>query len=150
MRDALLIVHILGVSTWFGANMVQMFVTPRMSKAGHAVAAEWQRTVVAMGKVLYPVAAVVVLLSGFGLLGTSNNVFSLSDTFIIVGVVMVVIGAALGMAFFGPHGEKAAAAYTEGDSDRGTAMVRRTAGMGTLDTALLVVTIAAMVMKWGI
>jgi hypothetical protein len=63
MRDALLIVHILGVSTWFGANMVQMFVTPRMSKAGHAVAAEWQRTVVAMGKVLYPVAAVVVLLS---------------------------------------------------------------------------------------
>jgi uncharacterized membrane protein len=150
MRDTLLIVHILGVATWFGANMVQMFVTPRMSRAGNAVAADWQRTVVAMGKVLYPVAAVAVLLTGFGLLGTSNNVFSLSDTFVIVGIVMVVVGAVLGMAFFGPQGEKAAAAYTVGDNDGGTAIVRKVAGVGALDTALLVVTIAAMVTMWGI
>jgi uncharacterized membrane protein len=150
MRDTLLIVHILGVAAWFGTNMVQMFVTPRMSKTGDAMAAEWQRTVVAMGKVLYPVAAVAVLLTGFGLLGTSNSVFSFSDTFVIVGIAMVVVGAVLGMAFFGPQGEKAAAAYTAGDSAAGTAIVRKTAGMGALDTALLVVTIAAMVMKWGV
>jgi hypothetical protein len=150
MRDGLLIVHILGVATWFGTNMVQMFVTPRMSKTGNTMAAEWQRTVVAMGKVLYPVAAVAVLVTGFGLLGTSNSVFSFSDTFVIIGIVMVVIGAVLGMAFFGPQGEKAAVAYTSGDGAGGTAIARRTTGMGALDTALLVVTITAMVMKWGV
>jgi uncharacterized membrane protein len=150
MRDGLLIVHILGVATWFGANMVQMFVTPRMSKAGDAAAAEWHRSVVAMGKVVYTVAAVAVLLTGFGLVGTSNDVFSFSDTFIIVGIVVVVIGAVLGMAFFGPQGEKAAAAYTAGDNTGGAAIVRRTAGMGALDSALVVVAVAAMVMKWGV
>lgn len=150
MRDGLLIVHILGVATWFGANMVQMFVTPRMSKAGDAAAADWQRTVVAMGKMLYTAAAVVVLVTGFGLVGTSNDLFSYSDTFVIIGIVMVVIGAVLGMAFFGPQGEKAAAAYESGNSAGGTAIVRKTAWMGALDTGLMVVTVAAMVMKWGL
>jgi hypothetical protein len=150
MRDTLLIVHILGMATWFGANMVQMLVTPRMSKAGDAVAAEWQRTLLAMGNVLYPVAAFTVLLTGFGLLATSNSLFSISDTFVIVGIAMFVFSAVLGMAFFGPQGKKTAAAFTAGDSAVGTALVRKTARLGALDTALLVVTIAAMVMKWGI
>ena len=150
MRDALLIIHILGVATWFGANMVQMFVTPRMSRTGDAAAAEWQRTVVAMGKMLYPVAAVAILLTGFGLVGTSDGAFSFSDTFVIVGIVMVVIGAVLGVAILGPQGEKAAAAYTSGDGASGTAIVRKIAGVGALDTALLIVTVSAMVMKWGL
>lgn len=150
MRDGLLIVHILGAATWFGANMVQMFVTPRVGKAGDTAAAQWHRTVVAMGKMLYPVAAVAVLLTGFGLVGTSNGVFSFSDTFVIIGIVMVVIGAVFGIAFFGPQGEKAAAAYTAGDGAGASAIVRKIAGVGALDTALLVVTVSAMVMKWGI
>ena len=150
MSDVLLIVHILGVGAWLGASAVQFFMAPRMRKADIATAASWQRSTVAMGTGLYAPAAVVVMVTGFGLVGTSDGAYSVSDTFVIIGIVMVVVGAVIGIRLLGPAGEKAATAYEADDRAGGDAAAARVGMIGTVDTLLLIVAITAMVMKWGL
>ena len=150
MSDVLLIVHILGVSAWFGASAIQFFMAPRMRKAELAAAASWQRSTVAMGTGLYAPAAIIVMVTGFGLVGTSDGAYTVSDTFVIIGIVMVVVGAVIGIRLLGPNADKAAAAYEADDRAGGDAAAARTAMIGTVDTILLIVTITAMAMKWGV
>jgi len=150
MSDVLLIIHILAAAAWFGANMVQFFMASRMGTADTATAAVWQRSIVALGTRLYAPAAIVALVSGFGLVGTSDGAYAYSDPFVAVGIVMVAIGAVLGVRFFGPQAEKAAAAYDSDDRSGGDAIVGRVGKVGAIDSVLLIATVAAMVMKWGV
>ena len=127
------------------------YMSPKIATAGRNGQLRTPRHIIQlMAKMLYTLAVVVVLLAGFELLATSNCLFSFSDTFVILGIVMIVIDKALEIAFFGSQSEKADAAYTAGGSADASTIVRRTVGTGALDTALLVVTIAAMVTKWCI
>ena len=150
MRNTLLVLHIVGAAAWLGANITQAIATPGFVKAGGEPAANWWATTVRMGKVLYPPAAAVVLLSGIFLVVTSDGGYQFSDAFVGVGMAMVVIGAVLGVTVFGPTGEKAAGLRRAGD-DAGAqiteAKIRR---FGTIDTVLLVLTIVAMVTRWGV
>ena len=150
MESALLIVHILAAATWFGANVVQFFVTPRMTKADSVAAAEWHRMTVAMGVRIYAPAAILLFITGFGLIGVSDGAFLVSDTFVIIGIVMVVIGAVLGIRFSGPQGEKVAAAYDDGDRAAAEALVGRVIRVGAVESLLVIFTIAVMVWKWGV
>ena len=106
MEDLLLIVHILAAGTWFGTNMVQFFVTPRMRKASPTAAASWHRMTVGLGMFIYSPAAVLLFITGFGLIGVSDGAYSMGDAFVLLGIVAVVIGAVLGIRFFGPRGER--------------------------------------------
>ena len=148
MENALLIVHILAAAAWFGANVVQFVVGPRMKKADSAVAASWQRMLVSMGMSLYAPAAVLIFITGFGLVGMIPG-SSVSDTFVIIGIAMVVLSAVLGIRFFGPQGEKTAAAYESGDRAAAEAIIGKTLPVALVDSALLVFTIAVMVLKLG-
>ena len=150
MSDVLLIVHILAVAVWFGANVVQFFMAPRMGKADIAIAAAWQRSIVAMDTRLYTLAAIVALVTGFGLVGTSDGAYAYSDPFVAIGIVTVAIGAVLGIRFFAPQAEKAAGAYDSDDRSGGDAIVGRVGKVGAIDSVLLIATVAAMVMKWGV
>ena len=149
MRDVLLIIHILGAAAWFGANVVQTMVNPTIGRAGSTVAAHWLRTTVKMGTRLYSPAAVVILLSGIGLVLVSEGVYEFSDLFVSVGFLVVIVGAALGMAVFAPTGRKAADAYEAGDTEAVQASEHRLALFGILDTVLLVVVITLMVLRLG-
>ena len=53
------------------------------------------------------------------------------------------------MRVFGPNADKAAAAFESDDDAGGSAVVSRTMPWSGLDTGLLVVTIVAMVNRWG-
>lgn len=148
MQNLLLILHILGAATWFGANMVQMVVNPRIGDSGPQVAASWLRTTVKLGRVLYMPAALLILASGIGLVLNSDG-YEFSDTFVSVGFLVVIVGAVLGMAVFGPTGRKAADAYESGDTQVVRASERRLAGFGILDSALVLIAIVLMVMRFG-
>lgn len=149
METALLLIHILGAAAWFGGSVIQAYVTPRVSAAGGATAASWQRVIVGLGKHVYPPAAVVVLITGFGLVGVSDGVYGYGDPFVVVGILMVVVGAALGIRLFGPLAEKTAAAFDDGDHPTAEGLLKRAAGFGILDTLLLVFTFIVMVYRWG-
>jgi len=149
MEKTLLAIHIMAAGTWFGANVVKFIVTPQAQKAGGAVAAGWHRTVVGLMRTLYMPAAIIALVTGFGLLNAGTNTFSMGDPFVSIGFMTVIIGSALGMAFFAPNGRKAADAREAGDTTLAASIERKLLLAGVLDMTLVLVTIAAMVGNWG-
>ena len=149
MRNTLLVLHILGVATWFGANMVLAFAGPRTLNAPVEARLWWAATQGAMARVLYNVAGILVLLTGVGLVLDSDFV-SFADPFISIGFVAVIIGAGLGMAVFGPGSRKLTAAIEAGDAAEERSLNARLGVLGAIDSLVLVFTIAAMVGKWGL
>ena len=149
MQTTLLIIHILAAATWFGASVTQAYVTPRLSAHGGATAASWQHTIVGLGKHVYPPAAIVVLITGFGLIGVSDGRYGYGDTFVVIGILMVVFGAATGIRVFGPLAEKTAAAFEDDDRSAAADLIARARSFGVVDMSLLIFTFVVMVNRWG-
>ncbi len=101
-----------------------------------------------LGRVLYTPAAVVALITGLWLVVISDF-FTFDDVFVALGIAMVVIGAVLGMRVFGPGGREAASLHEAGDATGAAAVHSRLFKWALVDSALLVVTIYAMVEKIG-
>lgn len=145
MRNIILWLHIGAAGTWLGANMFQLVGSPIMRRAGVAAESAWLHTVVQMGKRLYPPAAILALITGIELV--RQGAWSYGDTFVLIGIAMVVFGAVAGTALIGPWSERLMGALeTNGDT---TSLRTRIGGIGLLDTALVLFTIYAMVAKLG-
>lgn len=148
MSSVLLFVHILAAGAWFGTNVVQTVMNRRMQGEPDDLAASWLRSTVRFGTRIYTPAAVLLLITGIWMVAT-NDAYEFEHAFAIIGVVMVVIGALLGARVFGPLGEHAATLRDEGKAVQAGPLYRRLQTFGVVDTVLLVVTIAAMVGRWG-
>lgn len=148
MYTTLLVIHILAASAWFGTNVVQIAVNPKVRSVPPEIGSWWLRRTVAFGTRIYSPAAGVLLVTGV-LLVLDSAVYEFSTTFVTIGFTMVLIGAGLGILVFGPRGEAAAAAIEAGDEAEAKRITGTLAGFGALDTVLLVVTIVAMTFKWG-
>lgn len=149
MRSTLLVLHILAAGTWIGGNVTQLVVTPWARKMGGGFAANWMRATVRMGRLLYTPAAIVALLTGIWLV-IDSSVYDFEHAFVVIGVATVVIGGALGGTIFGPQGERAAELHEAGgDAGELAAVHSRLWRFGLLDSALLVLTVVAMVNRWG-
>lgn len=149
MRTTLLVLHIIGAGTWLGANLVQAFMSSRIPTASVEIRRWWSDSVGAMTRVLYNVAALVILVTGVWMV-LDSDFLSFSDTFVSVGFLAILIGAVLGMAVFGPGMRRLSAAITSGDAQAEASITRRLTAFGILDTLVIVVTIVAMVAKWGL
>jgi ascorbate-specific PTS system EIIC-type component UlaA len=149
VRTTLLVLHIIGVAIWLGANGVLAFAGPRAAGAGPEVRSWWADTQGAMARVLYNAAGVLVLLTGIGLVLQSDEVYRFSDTFVSIGFLAVIVGAGLGMGVFGPGTRRLSDAIRSNDGEAERQVSSRLQAFGILDTLVLVVTIVAMVGKWG-
>jgi hypothetical protein len=142
----LLVLHISGVGSWLGANAVQLLLSPRFARASTDVAAAWTRQIIWLAERYYVIVGAVIGITG--VLLVLDGDWSWSSGFIWVGLAVLVIGAVLGVAVFGPLGRTRADALDSGDRDRADTAQRRIVPFGIVDTALVVVAIAAMVHKW--
>lgn len=149
MIEILLFVHLLGVAAWFGANLARAFAGGPMSKAGPAAAASWHRATISMGRVIHTPAAIAVFITGFGLVGMSEGAYEMTTPFVVVGIIVVVVGAVLAMVVLGPNGRRIASAYEGGDRALAESVARRSAMVGWIDTALLAFATLVMVLRWG-
>jgi len=149
MREVLLILHIVAAAAWLGANGAQFLIVPRMMRSGNQAAEAWMTTFVRLGRVYYTPAAIVVLATGVGLV-LDSSLYDFENMFVVVGVLMVVVGGALFGAVYAPQGRLAADAYRSGDTSAGQAQTARIIRIGTMETVLLVLTVAAMVYRWGV
>ena len=149
MYELMEFLHILGAASWFGANLVRAFACGPMTSVDDGAAAAWHRVTVSMGRVIHTPAAIVVFVSGFGLVGLADGLYSMTDPFVVVGILAVVIGAALGMVVIGPNGRRIAAAYERADHRQAASLSRRSSLVGWVDTAVLAFAILVMVMRWG-
>lgn len=150
MRDLLLILHIVGVAVWLGANVVQAISGPRAAASSREARAWWAGTQELMAKVLYNVAGILVLLTGVGLVLVSDDAYAFSDMFVSIGFLAVIVGAALGIVVFGPGTRKLLAAIESGDEAEEKALSARMSAFGVMDTLVVLLAIASMVMKWGV
>jgi uncharacterized membrane protein len=151
MRDTLLIIHILAAAAWFGTNMVQVAINPGIHKRDAAIASHWHTTTASLARVVYMPASMVSLLTGILLLvAVDDSPYEFSDMFVSIGFAMIIVGAGMGMGFFAPTARKAAAAYDNGDTQGAAQLEKKIAMGGMLDTTLMVLTVAAMVGKWGV
>ena len=150
MRNTLLVLHILAAASWFGTNMVQVAVLPGINRQGAAAAASWHRTALGFVYRIYTPAAVVSVATGILLLTAVDTPYEFSHAFVSIGFLMIIVGSVMGVGFFAKQGRAAAEAYDAGDTDGAMAIEKKIAAGGALDTVLMIVTVAAMVAKWGV
>ncbi len=148
MREILLIVHILAAAAWIGLNLAQFVFVPRLVRAGNDAAAAWMGAFVDLGRIYNTPAAIVILASGVGLV-IDSAVYEFEHVFVVIGVVMVIIGGVLGARVYAPLGRAAQAAYISDDQGAAQTATEGIIRIGAIETLLLVVTVVAMVNRWG-
>jgi len=145
-REILLTLHIAGVGTWLGANVVQAVVPSAAARVSTAALAGWYRVTSMLSRRLYMPAAILILITGI-LLVLENEVYSFGSVFVTIGFAMIIIGAVLGVVVFDPGGKAAAEAVESEEPSAIRAAVARVARWGLVDTLLLLFTITAMVLR---
>ena len=145
-RTLVLALHITAVGAWLGANFVQAVLTPRFARERADIAAAWTRQTIWLGERYY--AAVGALIAITGVILVLDNDWDWGDGFIWVGITVVVIGAVLGVAVFGPLAKQRVAALESGDDATAQATVQKIIPFAVLDTVLVLLAVLAMVHKW--
>ena len=147
LRDVMLVIHIAGAGTWFGANVVQAVVPGLAARQGVEAAAGWYRVAGQLSKRLYMPASILILITGTVMV-LQDVSLSFGSLLVTVGFGMIVIGALLGIFIFEPGSKAAAEALESGDQSRIKAATTRIAAFGTVDTLLLLFTMTVMVLRW--
>ena len=144
----LLSVHIIAVAAWLGASLALLMVGPRLVASGAETAHSFYQAVLTMSKQYYNVAGVVVLATGVGMV--LNDQARWESTFVSIGFLAVIIGAVMGPAYFIPQFRQGAEVAAAGDAGAAVARWGRVRSGLVIDVTVLVVTIVAMVSRWGL
>jgi hypothetical protein len=145
-RTVLLVVHLIGVAGWLGADLVQYVVTPRLRRASRDVSVAWGRQQAWLHERYYAVTGMIVLLTGVALVVEVG--WPWSTTFIWFGLAAIVGGAGLGRGVLRPMGLRQVDAIEAGDNAEAQAIERKARPLALVVTALPVLAIVAMVAKW--
>ncbi|WP_438434084.1 hypothetical protein [Gorillibacterium sp. sgz500922] len=73
MHDFMLFLHLIGVAVWFGSLIMAAVLLTQMKKQAGEAEAKIVRTVIRVFNTLSHPAAFLVLISGFGMLGTDGG-----------------------------------------------------------------------------
>lgn len=147
MRTLLLWLHILGAATWFGVNVAQGAIGPKLT-ADRASALPWLRAVESRSGPVYGTASVLLLITGVILVVTSD-VFTFASGFVGIGFAVVIVGGALAGLVFNRK-TRQMIGMLESDRFEEVAPVYRSLGMwAVVDTILVAIAILSMVGKWG-
>jgi hypothetical protein len=144
-HNLLLLVHLVAVAAWLGANLTQFVVAPRLRRHGAAEARAWSQAAQLLARRYYNVAGAIVLISGIGLVMDGDWKW---QGFVLVGIAMVVVGATLGIAVFDRTLRKEEAALAVGDVVTARRFQHTITSVAILDTFLLLVTMLAMIDRW--
>jgi len=148
MTDFLLIVHILSASAWIGGSLMAGFVGPRIARIGGEATLGWARVAAEAGAKFFNPAGILTALSGIGLVLVSD-IYGWSDTFVSIGLGVVVAGALIGALVYRPGSTRLIAALESKDFPAAAAQGKNTAIWGALMAGLLIVAVVVMVLKTG-
>ncbi|HSJ28554.1 MAG TPA: hypothetical protein VLB67_10110 [Acidimicrobiia bacterium] len=149
MYQLYLFLHIAAAAAWIGAALIEVLQKPAIGSGSPETRAHVLRVQASMGPRFYAPAAVVVLASGI-LLVLNNDAVGFGTTFVSIGFLAIVFGAVVGGGLLGKRAEQVAARLDSGDVSGAHAIESKTRPIEFLDIAVLLVTLAAMVWKWGL
>lgn len=148
MNDFLLIIHVLAAATWIGAGALSGFVGSRMAREGGPAALSWARVSREAGLKVFNPAGLLTALSGV-LLVVFSEVYDWADTFVTVGLTVVVITAIIGGVVHRPDSDRMVTALESADHETAASIGKRAAIWGAVTMALLIVAVSVMVLKTG-
>jgi hypothetical protein len=147
LQNAALWLHILGASMWFGTNVAQMLIGPKLVNGGAGLA--WLKAVDKVSGPIYGTASGLILLTGIYMVVT-NDAFSFGSTFVGIGIAVVIIGGALAGLVFNRKTRQAIGLFESGDTAKAVPVYKSIGSWAVLDTALIAFAVLAMVSKWGL
>ncbi len=145
-RTILLTLHVASIASWFGADVLQHAVRRRWERETHEAKTAWARMVFWLHDRYYAVVAVLIALTGVGLVFDGD--WSWGSGFIWSGISTVVAGGVLGGVVLKGLAKKQVAALEAGDAEAEAATRRRMLPIEVFLTTAVLVTILAMVTKW--
>jgi hypothetical protein len=148
LHTVLLVVHVLSVIVWLGAGIGATYIGSRMLAPGGTVALTWLRVSERMGPRLYGPASGLTLLSGIGLVLTSDA-YGFGSLFVVLGLAVWVLVAIGNGAIAGPREKRALEAVEAGDDQTGRELMSQMNWFVAVEYALLVAVVIAMVYRWG-
>lgn len=148
MQETLLILHIVAVAAWLGGALVTIFVGPRMGRAGGETSLTWARLARELSMKFFNPAAILVLLTGIGLV-LNSDAFGWSDAFVTIGFVAIVLTAILGMSVMAPTGAKVIGALEAGDYPTVGRLAKRIRATSLSIVGVITLTVVFMVLKTG-
>ncbi len=149
MNDLLLIIHILAAAAWIGGGLLNGFVGPRIARSGiDGASLAWARVAAQAATRFFNPAGLLTALSGIGLVIVSEA-YDWSDTFISIGLGIVLAAGLIGAIVHRPVGERIISALESGDRAAAAADGKRAAIWGAVTIVLLIVAVVVMVLKTG-
>lgn len=148
MRELLLVLHIFGAALWIGGGIISLLGRGRLVAEGSVVALKWMGFEEFLGKAFFPIAAILTLLSGIGLVLLSEA-YGFLDLFVLVGMGAFLVSAIGNAAFAARRDARAVAALVEGEEDVAREHFASTRPFHLVDVAVVVLALIAMVYKWG-
>ena len=148
MQETFLVIHILAGAAWIGGSLMFGFAGPRMARAGGPAAGAWLGVASDAALKFYMPAAIVLLLSGVALVET-GDAWSWSQTFVWLGILVVVAAILVGFVVNRPALAAAKDAAAAGDGPGAAAHARKAAMGGTIILLLLIVAEVLMVTRFG-
>ena len=146
-RTILLSLHIGAIASWFGADIVQHAMRHRWDKETLEAKKAWARMLFWLHDRYYAVVVAVIILTGVALVFDGD--WSWGSDFIWVGVATIVTGATLGGIGLKGLAKKRIDALEAGDTAGADAAARRAVPIEVMLSVLVLITIVAMVHKWG-
>ena len=98
--NILLVLHIIAVTLWLGANFSMGVAANRTVGASNEINAWWAGVQGLMGKTMKNAAFILLLITGIGMVSRADDGIEFKSAFVSVGFLVVVIGGALGGMVF--------------------------------------------------
>jgi hypothetical protein len=149
--ELLLFLHVLAIATWFGSGAAIMVLATRALPAGGATFGTFAINAGWWAGRAHPASGVVLLLTGFGLVGDSD-VWEFGDTWVILGLIGLVLAMGVGGALIGrTAGELEKGLKASGGSltPELNGIAERVILYARIELVVLVLAIADMVAKPG-
>ena len=146
-RTILLSLHITAIASWLGADVMQHAMRHRWARESSDAHLAWARMQFWLHDRYYVVVAGVIFATGVALVEDGD--WAWSSVFIWVGIGTLVAGATLGGIGLKGLAQKRADALAAADTESAAAAYRRALPIELLLTAFVVVSVIAMVHKWG-
>jgi hypothetical protein len=147
-RTMLLTLHITAIASWLGADVVHHAMRHRWQKETSEATKAWARMQFWLHDRYYAVVAGLILVTGIALVQDGH--WGWSSKFIWVGIAAIGAGATLGGIGLKDLAKKRIDALEVSDTQRAAALERRALPIELLLTAVVLVTVVAMVNKWGV
>jgi hypothetical protein len=146
-HTVLLTLHIAAIASWLGADVLLYAMRHRWKRETPEATKAWARMQFWLHDRYYAVVALLILVTGIALV--QHEHWGWSSKFIWVGLAAIAAGATLGGIGLKGLAKQRVEALEASDADTAVATDRRALPIELLLTAIVLITVAAMVHKWG-